>query len=273
MSKTTLSPEEIEEFVDSIVQSKKYISMELPAETVRDLVLQELPRHKQAKQALQVVRKKIHNIVAPYLGEPDYQLTQEELDRAFSSADPQAVKELCYSILKQHASTKERLRIIDDFYPRIFEVTGTPHTILDLACAFHPFGLPWMNLPLSTAYYAYDLHKPRVELINHFFTLQNRPPFAIYQDILINPPQTEADVAFFFKEAHRFEQRQRGCNREFWKALRVEKLLVSLPTNSLSGKHDLSEQHRRLVYDTIEGLNWDVEEIPFDDELIFCIRK
>ena len=60
---------------------------------------------------------------------------------------------------------------------------------------------------------------------------------------------------------------------EFWKALRVEKLLVSLPTNSLSGKHDLSEQHRRLVYDTIEGLNWDVEEIPFDDELIFCIRK
>ncbi len=33
------------------------------------------------------------------------------------------------------------------------------------------------------------------------------------QDILIKPPDVEADIAFFFKEAHRFEQRQHGCNR------------------------------------------------------------
>lgn len=273
MSKSTLSPDEIEQFIRSITDSKKYAGMDLPKETVRDLILQELPRHKQSKQALQTVRKKIHNIVAPYLGEPDYATARVELDQAYQSENFETIKDTCWNILSQHASTKERLSILEGFYPRIFEVTGKPKKILDLACAFHPFGLPWMDLPLSTEYYAYDLHKPRVQLINHFFALEGRPQLAIYQDILIQPPQHKADIAFFFKEAHRFEQRQRGCNRIFWQALHVDVILVSLPTNSLSGRHDLSDQHRRLVYDTIDGLNWDVNEIPFADELIFCIRK
>ena len=42
-------------------------------------------------------------------------------------------------------------------------------SILDLACAMHPFAHPWMNLPPDCPYLAYDLHQPRVDLINHFF--------------------------------------------------------------------------------------------------------
>jgi len=93
------------------------------------------------------------------------------------------------------------------------------------------------------------------------------------RDILLDPPQIQADVALFFKEAHRFEQREKGCNRAFWQALHVNWLLVSLPTENLTGTHSKLEQHRSLVRDTLSGLDWTVTEALFPGELVFCIRK
>jgi len=98
-------------------------------------------------------------------------------------------------------------------------------------------------------------------------------PLAIHQDILVNPPAIEADVAFFFKEAHRFEQRRKGCNREFWQQIHARHLLVSLPTQNLTGTHPKTDQHRRLVMESIAGLPWQVQEIEFENEIVFCIGK
>jgi 16S rRNA (guanine(1405)-N(7))-methyltransferase len=272
MSKTKLTEEEIQFFINEVCNSAKYKDMKLPAETVRDLIEQELPRHKQVKAALNNVRKKLHQVVAPYLGDPDYTQTTIDFSEAFSDGK-NAVEAACLKILASHASTKERLPNLPEFYEKLFSITGVPNTILDLACGLHPFAIPWMNLPRSTNYYAFDLHYPRVELINTFFKLDNRPQLAFYQDILVSPPQIAADVAFFFKEAHRFDQRLKGSNRQFWKSLAVKYLLVSLPSSSLSGKHDKIDQHKRLVYETIKDLNWPVTEIFFENELVFCIQK
>ena len=263
----------ISQATDEILSSRKYHDLDLPVETVRALLEQELPRHRSQRQALDSVRRKLHNIVAPYLGNPDYDTAGIELKSAFASHDDQAVREACRRILQAHASTRERALILEEFYARLFAYTGVPETILDLACGLNPFSFPWMGLPSSTHYYAYDLHQPRLDLINNYFELQGLPRLAIHQDILVHPPELEAQVAFFFKEAHRFEQRQHGCNRAFWQALHVEHLLVSLPTTSLSGRHSLLEGQRRLVYGALEGLEWRVEEILFESEIVFCIRK
>ncbi|PKO14695.1 MAG: hypothetical protein CVU39_13270 [Chloroflexi bacterium HGW-Chloroflexi-10] len=272
MSKQTLSTAELESLALEIRLSNKYKDLDLPLETIRDLILQELPHYRQIKDVQQVVKKKLHNIVALYLGDPDYPTAQQEIRNAFANGED-SVRESCLSLLSVHASTRERLPILADFYQRLWSICGVPTSILDLACGLHPFGLPWMQLPPDCLYTAYDLHHPRVDLLNTFFQLSCRPAQAIYQDILVSPPQTTADVAFFFKEAHRFEQRQHGCNRAFWLALPVQTLLVSLPTTSLTGRHDKAKQHRKLVYETLEGLDWPVTEIEFENELVFYIRK
>lgn len=272
MSKNQLTRAEIEEKVEDLRNSRKYKSLALPPETIRDLLEQELPRHRHAKDALKIVRKKLHNIVAPYLGDPDYEQAYQDLKTA-KQDNQEAYKDACKSLLAAHASTLERIPILENFYPRIFETTGMPGSILDLACGLHPLGLPWMGLSATTKYYAYDLHLPRVNFLNKFFGLEQREPLAFLQDILIHPPQIKADVAFFFKEAHRFEQREKGSNRTFWQAIKVHYLLVSLPTSSLSGKHDLQDKHRRLVYESIAGLPWEVTEILFENEMVFCMRK
>jgi 16S rRNA (guanine(1405)-N(7))-methyltransferase len=264
---------EIDALISSILASRKYRSLGIPAETLRDLIRQEQDRGRSPKELEAAVREKLHNIVAGYLGDPDYAAAALRLDAAFASGDSQQVKVECRALLGAHASTRERQPLLEEFYPRLFAVTGMPHVILDLACGLHPFGLPWMGLPQQARYYAYDLHQPRIQLINHFFHLAGQPELAFHQDILVDPPLIQADVAFFFKEAHRFEQRQRGCNRAFWQAVRAHWLLVSLPASSLTGRRDLAAHQRALVERTLQGLDWPVMEIQIGDELVFCIDK
>lgn len=267
----------IDSFVQEILSNRKYRGLNLPEETVRDLLEKELAAGKtSSKDALKMVKHRLHNIVAPYLGDPDYNAAVAEFTAAFAldPADrPAAVRVVCQTMLAAHASTDERLPVLEEFYARIFEVTGQPDTILDLACGLNPFAWPWMGLPVSTRYHAYDIHRPRVDCINHYFALQGLEPLAEARDILVSPPEIEADVAFFFKEAHRFEQRRRGACRPFWQALNVRWLLVSLPSSSLTGRHDLADQHRRLVYTAIAGLPWQVTELLVGNEMVFCIKK
>jgi len=91
-------------------------------------------------------------------------------------------------------------------------------------------------------------------------------------DILVNPPKIKADLALIFKEAHRMEKRQPGCNKDLWASLDVETLAVSLPTQNLSGTHSLLEQHRALVYTNLPEKR-SVDELIFEDEIVFLIRK
>lgn len=259
--------------LEKILQSKKYRQLNIPSDTILDLIRQPEAKRLASRDLQKWVKRKLHNIVADYLGDPDYEKSTLEMDEVFQSGDEIARRDFCRKILSSHASTRERLPILSEFYAGIFELTGIPKSILDLACGLNPFALPWMGLPISTHYYAFDLHQPRIDLINQFFSKVGLNPLAQHQDILARPPTIAADVAFLFKEAHRMEQRQPGCNRDLWKALNVKWLLVSLPTSSLSGKHDLLQKHRRLVQQSILGNDWKVTEILFGNEMVFCIKK
>jgi 16S rRNA (guanine(1405)-N(7))-methyltransferase len=268
-----VSEEFARELTARLLSSRKYRGLDIPTATVMDLIDQASLTATDAKSIEQTVREKLHNLVATYLGDPDYAASGVSLDEAYASHDDAQIKKVCLDILSCHASTRERLPLLDKFFPRLFAHTGQPAAILDLACALNPFALPWMGLRPGTRYYAYDLHQPRLELINHLFELNGMEPLAVHQDILVDPPEVKCDVAFFFKEAHRFEQRQRGCNRAFWQSIQCKYLLVSLPTASLTGKHPKLEQHRKLVMETVEGQPWKVSEIEFSNEIVFCIEK
>ena len=69
------------------------------------------------------------------------------------------------------------------------------------------------------------------------------------------------------------DQRRKGSNRILWEALQVNTLLVSLPCRDIGKTHDLSERMRSLVMENLQGKSWPVEEIAFEDEIVFCIHK
>ncbi len=270
MKKPELS---LSDLATEIQDSRKYRGLHIPLETITDLVANASVEEHDPKMVKKIVREKLHHIVAPYLGDPDYPSVVLEMAHAFQSDEKDAIKNFCLGMLTSHASTRERIPVMTEFYKKIFSVTGLPDSIFDLACGLNPFAIPWMGLPVSVNYHAYDIHLPRIELINQFFIGMKMAATAIHRDIISNPPATPADVAFIFKEAHRMEQRQSGCSRELWRKLPVDWLVVTLPSVSLTGRHDLSAKHRKLVENSITGYSWSLQEFNIGGEMVFCIDK
>jgi 16S rRNA (guanine(1405)-N(7))-methyltransferase len=269
-----LTAQDIQRMVENIQRSRKYRGLGLNPETTRDLILQEAQNHTSQKSLRKTVRRKLHNIVAQYLGEPDYESLTAELSTTEGTAlDSQEIRNFCLKVLAQHASTAERIPLLEEYYRRIFSITGKPEVLLDLACGLHPLAFPWMGLPISTQFYVYDIIQPRINFINAFFKKIGLAPLAINQDILVQPPQTRADLCLFLKEAHRFEKRAAGCNQSFWDRLNTKWLAVSLPTQNLAGTHSLIDQHRELVQANLPKAHQGLHELIFPNEIVFLIKS
>jgi 16S rRNA (guanine(1405)-N(7))-methyltransferase len=269
-----LTPELIEELICKVQWSKKYRNLHLPRPTLVDILQHEAPAAKNKAALKTALRHKLHNILAPYLEDLDYEQEKSNLlALAAQKPDSSALKSFAAALQEKHASSRERLLFLQEFYTAIFSRTGTPDCILDLACALNPLALPWMNLPASTRYLAYDIHQPRVEFLASFFRLFYPQAEAIQQDILVQPPEAAADIAFFFKEAHRFEKRRTGAIRPFFESLSVSWLVVSLPAADLSGHHSLVSYHNRLIETAIQGKPWQLQSQQIGNELLYLIRK
>jgi 16S rRNA (guanine(1405)-N(7))-methyltransferase len=262
-----------EELVQHILEMPKYRGLGICEDTIRDVVLSEFSRLPDPVESEKSARKKIHNIIAAYLGNPDYALAKQKISEAAASPNPDDLKIACKEILLRHISTSERLPLVDSLYQKLFSITGQPASILDLACGLNPLTFPWMDLPTTTHYYAYDILQPRIALINHFFNTQGMLPLAEIRDILIDPPSIPADVAFIWKEIHRFEQRKKDSSYHLYTALHVKFIIVSLPAQSIHSQHDFTQSYRSLFHKTLHGLQWPVSEIQIGQEMFFIIQK
>jgi len=69
------------ELRERILKSRKYRQLGLNPDTVADLIRGELKDNTSEKILRKNVRRKLHNIVAPYLGELDYSALSEQLDQ------------------------------------------------------------------------------------------------------------------------------------------------------------------------------------------------
>jgi 16S rRNA (guanine(1405)-N(7))-methyltransferase len=266
-----VSEQELETLVSTVKQSKKY--RDTSEETIRQLAVEALRQHKKPKQALKAVRARLHSIMAPYLGDPDYQEAAEQLTAVFATGDREQIQATCREIMGFHLSTRERLPLLDNFYRDIFTVTGQPGRLLDIACGLNPLAFPWMDLPTSTEYVAYDIHEPRIAFLNHYFRLQGLPPLARLQDVALRFPEETADVALFLKEMPRFERNYPGKGRPFLQALRAQFLVVSFPTISTHGGRNLTNRYREFLQELIADQSWEVVELLYEGELVFVAKK
>lgn len=263
--------ETVEAVVSAVKESRKYAGAH--EETIRTLAAEAVAQHKKPKLAVKAVRKRLHGIMAPYLGDPDYETAAAQLTAAYQSGDEKQIRAACWHSLYAHLSTRERLPIMEQFYHQVFQVTGRPERILDVACGLNPLAFPWMGLPTTISYYAYDIHEPRITFLNQFFALQGLPLLARLQDVALHFPEEEGDVALFLKELPRFERNYGGLGRSLMEALRVRYLVVSFPTVSTHGGRNLTERYRSFLRELTATTPWSIVEILFEGELVFCIDK
>jgi 16S rRNA (guanine(1405)-N(7))-methyltransferase len=178
--------------------------------------------------------------------------------------------EILTQILQIHSSTKERLPHYNSLYKKIFKLTGTPKTILDLGCGLNPFSLKFMKLSNLT-YYAYDLSEKEVEMINKFFRITKQKGRAYVKDIRkVKLPK--ADVTFLFKMTDVIDKKGHKNTEELLKSIPSTFVVISFPTVTMSNKK-MNFPQRKWVELLCERLKYDVKFRELPNEIFYVIKK
>ena len=266
-------PSSLQAIVEQIRASRKYRM--IAPETIHDLLLQELPKHKHLPAGIAAARKKLHQVAAPYLGQTDFAAAEALLATAFTAGGDEAVRRACRQILTSHASTRERLDELAATYEKIFDsLGGRPGSVLDLACALHPLGWRWMGLSRSALYRAYDLDERVVSLVNHYLGLEAVQPGAEWRDVICSPPLEQADVAFLLKMYDCLENRKRGAGWEIVEAVRASRVVVSFPRRNLRGRRrEIADFHAPALIAKAQARGWTCQRVDLVNELFLIVRK
>ncbi len=268
-----MTEQEIENAIEKIQQAKKY--RDLSRHTIRDVLEQEMDQHASWKQVLLMTKKRLHKVLATHLGEPDYKLAHTDLEEAFANPEARTLQqEVCRQILIQHSYTRDRLAILPELYQSIFEVTGEPVVLCDLASALNPFSFPWMNLSRRITYCAYDINLQMLDLVNFYFQLQGLQPLAQERDILCTPPQVQADVSFLFKMYHWLEMRQPGGGWKVIEQTPTRWMVVSFPVPTFVTRHsNYLQMHMPEIRSRAEQRGWPLQTLEFINEFVLVLDK
>jgi 16S rRNA (guanine(1405)-N(7))-methyltransferase len=263
---------ELEELVAAVRRSAKYRAV--CPDTVRRIGEAELAKGRKLKAAVKATKGRLHQVFAAFERSPNYGRLLGDLEAACASGDDAAVRRACRQALREHASTRERLSILDGFYLRVFAVTGVPRRVLDLACGLHPLGLPWMGLPQGASYLAFDIDGRAVDFLGRWFALAGIDGRAVHADVLCTPPCEAADVAFLLKTPPSLDRQEKGGSGRVLEALAARWAVVSFPVASLGGRERGMREHYEQAFLARAGAHsWRVERLEFATELVLVVAR
>ena len=208
-----------------------------------------LERHENPKQAIKAAKRKLHQVYGAYLDQMNMATLASLVGDLPPASEDELLRDTCRRLLRCHSSTRERLAVTGKVYGDLWEATGRPRTILDLACGVNPFAWPWMNLEPSTRYCAIDMDHRLISHINTFFSHLGMAEDAACQDILTSTPRLKADAVLLFKALPVLEQQEKGSSIKLLEALRARYAVVSFPSKSLGNR----EKGMRQAYDSFMG--------------------
>lgn len=235
---------------------------------IRRIGARELAVRRKFKEAVQETRGKLHQIGGLY--QPGRMHYGEWLERIAAAAQPgDALREA----MAHHASTRERLPILDSFYERIFDGLPPVRSVLDVACGLNPLAAPWMRLEPGADYYAFDVYADMMQFLGAALPMLGVAAHCAVRDVISDPPSEPVDVALVLKTLPCLEQVDKDAGRRLFDALRARTLIVSYPTRSVSGRNVGMAQHYAERFAALaDGRGWDVERIEFENELVFRAR-
>jgi 16S rRNA (guanine(1405)-N(7))-methyltransferase len=189
-------------------------------------------------------------------------------------AEGKNAKETLVPVLGLQSSLKERIPILNSFYKKIFEATGVPHSLIDLACGLNPLTYFWMDLPVDTTYQSFDIDEDQIIFLNAVFKMfAVKNVHANVGDCLIDAIGY-ADIIFMLKLLPCLEHQKKGSGIELIKKLDCKYVVVSFPVKSLSGKKaGMAEFYRNDFKKILEKEKFEFKEVLFYSELVFIVHK
>ncbi len=233
-----------------------------------------LTRHPRPKDAAKAAKRKLHQVFGAYLDPGAVALAERVVDDLGDKPDSTALVEAADAILRHHASSKERLAGLSDFYQALWRVTGTPASVLDIACGFSPFALPKMGLAPDCPYDAIDIDTRLMAVAERFRALCGQPGRIEAGDVLALPPEKGADVALVLKTLPCLDQQESGAGARLLRQIKARAIVVTYPVRSLGGRDkNMAATYRDSFARAAAGLDRRVDEIEGEDELVFVLTQ
>ena len=263
--------DQIAELSSEVLKSRKYAQIE-PG-LVSRLVGEELAKGRKPKEVVKNVRSKLHQVGGAYLDTSlDYDRWLDELRAAQNSAE---FKQVCRTIMSSHASTRERLPILDDFYRQIFGLLPPVGSLLDVACGLNPLAAPWMRMDASMVYHACDMYADMVAFLNAYFKIVPVDGSAKLCDVAAALPSEEVDLALVLKAIPCLEQIDKRAGARLLDGLNARYLVISFPAKSLGGrKKGMVENYSARFEELSAGRGWkQLGRLEFESELVFVVES
>jgi len=257
--------------VVAVSDSPKYRAV--TADLVRTLGAQELAKGRTLKDAIKATKNKLHQVAGAY------QIGRVEDGAWIARASMRAaagddLRPLCRELMGRHASTRERLPVLEDFYTTVLGGLPPIHSLLDLACGLNPLALPWMPVTCETEYLACDIYQDQIALLNRWFALVGQPGAAFTCDLLSGAPVRRVDVALLLKTIPCLEQVDRDAGRRLLASIEAPVVIVSYPVHSLGGRQrGMAATYAAQFAALVEGQSWRIERFDFTTELVFRIWR
>lgn len=261
----------LDTLVETVLSSAKY--REVAPALIRAIGAQELRKRRNQKEAVKATKNKLHQTIGAYWqGNQEYADWLEQLTKA--AADPAQRRTVCQTIMRHHASTRERLPLLPDFYATIFADLPPIHSILDLACGLNPLTIPWMSLAADAIYHACDIAHDQAAFLNRALPLLGVQGSATVCNLLEGVPTTKADVVLLLKTLPCLEQVDPTIGERLFTTIDAPVLIVSFPGQSLGGRHKgMTTTYPAHLQALLQQSDWQVTPFPFATELVFRLMR
>ncbi len=258
----------------SAVQANKKYQFILP-DLIRRIGEDVLKTSKSGKAAVKAVRNKLHQMGGAYFKQnPDYEQIKIRLHDLPNEMGAEVVKHFCTDVMCSHASTAERLPILEDFFLTCLAPIAPVTSVIDLACGLNPLAIPWMPLADGFRYAACDIYLDMLSLIQDFFEYFNLQAAAFPYDLLGGAPTQPAQVAFLLKSIPCLEQADKSLSLPLLESINAKHILISFPARSLSGhKKGMPDFYSEHLDHLLAGKFWQVQKFSFSSEIAFLVSK
>jgi 16S rRNA (guanine(1405)-N(7))-methyltransferase len=263
----------LEQLVESVLSSPKYRAV--CPELVRRIGAQELGKRRSPKAAVKATKDRLHQVAGAYVARKvNYQAHLRELQRAIQLEGGDELRRVCRQIMSCHASSRERLPILDEFYAVTLGHLPPIRSVLDVGCGLNPLALPWMPLAEGAEYHACDVYEDLVGFVNAFLRLAGVRGGAEVCDVVERCPRQEVEVALVLKTVPCLEQIDRTAGQRLLECLNARQILVSFPVHSLGGAHKgMVANYEARFRELVAGRSWAVTRFEFATELAFLVDK
>jgi len=263
----------LEELITQVTANPAYAGI-TPTLVLR-LAERELAKGRSVRETVKAVRSKLHQVGGAYQEKGlDFPAWRRELADLPSESSNAAIRSFCERVLKSHASTRERLPILTEFYSQVFASLPPIHSVLDLACGLNPLAIPWMPLAEGASYQACDIYMELIDFLGEFISYLGLNGSASLCDLTENIPTQPVQLTLVLKTLPVLEQLEKDLPIRLLEELNTEHILVSYPGHSLGGRSKGMVTNYAARFEALSaGKPWQIQRFDFPGELAYLIRK